>query len=680
VNATPYRTAAGDLFAHGWWPLPLPPNAKTMPPSGFTGADGRTPTADDVIAHALDPRYGNVAIRLPKDIIGLDVDAYGDKHGDTTLAHLEAQLGALPPTVMVTSREDGVSGIRLYRLPPEVDEATLIGGLPGIETIRFGHRYAVAPPSIHPQTGKAYRWLTTLGMERGIPTPADLPELPAAWCDALAKTPANAPERPVAALAPAVNRGTCKVAPRWLSEALRGMELGASRHDVATRESLRAVRFEEMGHDIAREIDTFGLAFIRSISKDRDGGERTATAEWHSMLDGAREEVAATPTAGEKNCCSGQEYDPLTPFEVNAGDPLATPEDLADTSTWAPVDLTPHWDGTHTRPEAGILHREDGPGLLYPGRVHSFYGESESGKSWLAQITAAMILRSDTGTVTYIDFEADAGDIVERLRLLGISRDALHRLRYLRPETPRHHADPYWQALLNNPCDLIIIDGVTEALTMWGGETKDNDKITTWTRTFPRALARATGAAVVTIDHVPKDKETRGRFAIGGQAKLAAIDGAAYLIEPLEPLAPGRVGRLTVRVTKDRPGSVRAVAGMWRKADRTQEAAVAVLDATGEVLTFKIERPQSEEEMEQAKATSMRGQVIKALMEAHKPLSGNEVFTAIGHGRKIVLATIREMKDDGEIIEQARGALVLSDEVLAEMGRPLIPFTVAEGA
>jgi biotin operon repressor len=119
---------------------------------------------------------------------------------------------------------------------------------------------------------------------------------------------------------------------------------------------------------------------------------------------------------------------------------------------------------------------------------------------------------------------------------------------------------------------------------------------------------------------------------------------------------------------------------MWRKADRTQEAAVAVLDATGEVLTFKIERPQSEEEMEQAKATSMRGQVIKALMEAHKPLSGNEVFTAIGHGRKIVLATIREMKDDGEIIEQARGALVLSDEVLAEMGRPLIPFTVAEGA
>jgi hypothetical protein len=89
VNATPYRIVAGDLFVHGWWLLFLLPNAKIMSSSGFTGVDGRIFIADDVIVHALDSRYGNVVIRLSKDIIGLDVDVYGDKYGDTILVYLE---------------------------------------------------------------------------------------------------------------------------------------------------------------------------------------------------------------------------------------------------------------------------------------------------------------------------------------------------------------------------------------------------------------------------------------------------------------------------------------------------------------------------------------------------------------------------------------------------------------
>jgi hypothetical protein len=278
----------------------------------------------------------------------------------------------------------------------------------------------------------------------------------------------------------------------------------------------------------------------------------------------------------------------------------APASDLTDEeSSWKPVELKDYFDGLFAAPVATILKRSDGNGLIYTGRVHSIYGESESGKSWVAQIASAEMLKSDK-KVIYIDFESDAIDIVNRLKALGVSRaNLLQYFTYIRPDGPRDADDPYWQAILQpDSATLVIIDGVTESLTMWGGETKDNDAITRWMRIFPRTVATASGAAVVLIDHITKNAETRGRFAIGGQAKLATIDGAAYLVEPLEALAPGRTGTLTMRVTKDRPGFIRKISGMWRKSDRTQEAAIFTIDSTRAQMEYVIGVPLAEDEFE----------------------------------------------------------------------------------
>jgi hypothetical protein len=282
----------------------------------------------------------------------------------------------------------------------------------------------------------------------------------------------------------------------------------------------------------------------------------------------------------------------------NLMEPLAPPTDDEE-SSWKPVELKDYFDGLFAAPVATILKRSDGNGLIYTGRVHSIYGESESGKSWVAQIASAEMLKSDK-KVIYIDFESDAIDIVNRLKALGVSRaNLLQYFTYIRPDGPRDADDPYWQAILQpDSATLVIIDGVTESLTMWGGETKDNDAITRWMRIFPRTVATASGAAVVLIDHITKNAETRGRFAIGGQAKLATIDGAAYLVEPLEALAPGRTGTLTMRVTKDRPGFIRKISGMWRKSDRTQEAAIFTIDSTRAQMEYVIGVPLAEDEFE----------------------------------------------------------------------------------
>jgi hypothetical protein len=268
-------------------------------------------------------------------------------------------------------------------------------------------------------------------------------------------------------------------------------------------------------------------------------------------------------------------------------------------SSWKPIALKDYYDGLFAAPIATILKRSDGAGLIYPSKVHSFYGESESGKSWIAQIATAECLNADQ-KVIYIDFESDAIDIVNRLKSLGVSRaNLLQYFSYIRPDGPRDVNDPYWQDILEpESATLVIIDGVTESLTMWGGETKDNDAITRWMRIFPRTVATASGAAVVLIDHITKNSETRGRFAIGGQAKLATIDGAAYLVEPLEVLSPGRIGSISLRVTKDRPGFVRKVAGMYRKSDRTQEAAIFTIDSTRAQMEYVIGVPLKEDEFE----------------------------------------------------------------------------------
>ena len=302
-------------------------------------------------------------------------------------------------------------------------------------------------------------------------------------------------------------------------------------------------------------------------------------------------------------------YKPADPYQsfslpslpnLHLAPQLATVIDLPTEgdSSWKPVNLAPLFDGTYERPETSLLLRTDGNYLLYQGKVHSLYGESESGKSWIAQIAVAEQLRQFK-KVIYIDFESDAGDIVDRLKSLKVTQaEILQNFTYIKPEMQSDFRDPHWKALLEPNCAvLIIIDGVTEALSLWAKESKDNDAITAWMRQFPRAVAAASGAAVVLVDHVTKNAETRGRFAIGGQAKLATIDGAAYLVEPLEVLAPGRTGSLTVRVTKDRPGFVRKIAGMYRKSDRTQEVAVITIDSTRELMEYVVGVPLMEDEI-----------------------------------------------------------------------------------
>ena len=161
---------ADDYWVTGWNPLPLPRGAKKSPPSGFTGGRARDVTEDDLDAWARD--WGNIAIRMPDGVVGIDIDGY--KSGNRIPRELTR-------TVQSTNRNDG-SGIYLFRVP---QGTRLQGTVPGVgETIQWFHRYVVCWPSRHP-SGRPYRWLDDLWHETGIPRPKDLPRLPKTWLEQL---------------------------------------------------------------------------------------------------------------------------------------------------------------------------------------------------------------------------------------------------------------------------------------------------------------------------------------------------------------------------------------------------------------------------------------------------------------------------------------------------------------
>ena len=114
-----YGDAFDIYYKLGWaGVLPVPSFRKIPPPEGYTGHDGINPSFADMHAWSQDRHDNNLALRLSAEEIGIDVDNYGDKNGGATLAEAEKRWGTLPPTYRSTSREDGVSGIRLFRVPP----------------------------------------------------------------------------------------------------------------------------------------------------------------------------------------------------------------------------------------------------------------------------------------------------------------------------------------------------------------------------------------------------------------------------------------------------------------------------------------------------------------------------------------------------------------------------------
>jgi hypothetical protein len=282
------------------------------------------------------------------------------------------------------------------------------------------------------------------------------------------------------------------------------------------------------------------------------------------------------------------------------------------TSSWLRIDLAPVLEGTTPATIPGVLERTDGVRLLYRGKRHLLAGEPEAGKGWIAmRACAGRIALGEP--VLYLDFEDSEETAVERLRALGVT-DALilESFFYVRPEGPLD-LDP---VSIAPDATLAIVDGLTEAMQMLGLSPYDNADVAAFYAKVPRPLADAR-MAVLGLDHVVKDRENRGRWAIGAQHKMAGSD-VCFSLEAIRPFGRGLTGGLSrLTLTKDRPGFLRQhAAGRSRLGD-------VHLDSDGEHVSVRIEPAQDTSE------TGFRYTVYMERVSRYLEIRGEQTKNAI---------------------------------------------------
>lgn len=234
----------------------------------------------------------------------------------------------------------------------------------------------------------------------------------------------------------------------------------------------------------------------------------------------------------------------------------SNPAESPEGDSWLPVNLDPYITGEYIQPtpEVGLI-RSDGMRMLYPGLEHAIIGEMESGKSWFAlQCAAAELLAGNY--VVYIHFEeSNPAGTVERLLLLGIPGHVLRKqFMFVSPEKAAKQDSMTY--LLSLRPTLVILDGVNEAMSLHGNEIRNEDGAAAFRRRLVKPCTKE-GAAVLSCDHVVKDKEGRGRYALGSIHKGNALNGSLISLENAEPFGRGQRGRSHVYLMKDRPGFLR---------------------------------------------------------------------------------------------------------------------------
>jgi P4 family phage/plasmid primase-like protien len=302
----PWFSFAVLYFQAGWYPLPLPIRKKKSPPSGTTGkyeAPGK-----ELIERWLREyeKRGNIALRVPDNVIGIDVDAYDDKVGRASFAELQADLGPLPPTWTLTARNDGVSGIRFFRVPPGLHWSG--EPIPDVQIVQHRHRYAVAYPSIHPDTRAVYRWYPPkaalngnppVTVEHELPKIADLPDLPVEWIDALSggrvwhklEADENATRQDLLDWLKARPSGEmCRLMAKETQRAIDEIAVGGA-HDALNSRMYSIVSLASEGHvGVRRALKLIREAFyVEVMQPGRKGrrSEREASAEFNRTRDGA---------------------------------------------------------------------------------------------------------------------------------------------------------------------------------------------------------------------------------------------------------------------------------------------------------------------------------------------------------------------------------------------------------
>lgn len=555
-NTNPnYHQEALQLAEHNLRVIPIRPGLKHP---GIDSWQHHATTNTDTINNWWTGIYRDhgIGIATGEGLIVIDIDTHG-ANGYQTLHDLEHTHHKLPDTV--TART-GSGGQHLYYVSwarIRNNAGTRLG--PGID-IRGEGGQVLAPPTKHPN-GTHYQWA-----DGRAPWQHDIADLPLWLEQLLTTTPTTTPPTP-------------KIRDPFLTET---DSIFDTYNHTVTWETLLTRDGWTPTH-----IDAQGITYWSRPGKNPHEGS-SATTGWNG-LDILRVFTTSIPwlpegTYSKTGYTTHRHHNgdfkafratlaPTNP--LTAPTPPTTPKppsealqtalnpthDNPDTeperSSWEPHNLTDHFAGTAETLNPTILHKgpqELGDAFLYPSRLNMIFGESSSGKSWIALHACLEQIRNGHHVI-YVDMEDHPTTIVHRLKLLGATPQQGQNFHYIRPETPNtEEAHHHITQIINthNPT-LIVLDSYGEALALFGIDQNDDKGVAHFVQAILRPWTRQ-GPAVLILDHVTKNTEGPRNYSIGSQRKRASIDGAAYRATQTMPFTRDLDGLITLTCSKDRGG------------------------------------------------------------------------------------------------------------------------------
>jgi P4 family phage/plasmid primase-like protien len=476
----PFADAVLAYAQAGWPVIPVPPETKTPPPAGFTGADGADADPEQLVRWAATHAASSIAVRMPEGVIGIDVDEYvkGEvtKHGADTLNAAWQRWGPLPATWSSTARGGetgpGPSQIMFFRVP--VDRyATVLG--PDVEIIQRHHRYAVVWPSLHVSAGAMYQWYDPRGLPSAPPKPNELPELPEAWVAGLREGAAGATD--LAAPQPqgeqmwsailSDDRPACAQMASAVLDAHRLIQASTegTRHDTAEQRSWNLLQLAADGHP------GLGLGFDEltelwdQVTAGEDRGD-----EWRSLfVTAARKAVTrlGRTTPVDRDPCFESIGLTLVPAPAPGALPGTAPaEPIAPPRPWSVRELI----GAHLfdppfhldqHLAQGVLERMS-PVMRY---AYDSHGWLRRGPEYWEDLTdlAEWAITEVSGLMPHGDPAADKGTD---------ARDQAERRRRFMSAGPSAAVAKKMRALLaagTHPCAVAVADLDRDPWLLWAG-------------------------------------------------------------------------------------------------------------------------------------------------------------------------------------------------------------------
>lgn len=308
----------------------------------------------------------------------------------------------------------------------------------------------------------------------------------------------------------------------------------------------------------------------------------------------------------------------------------APPEEV-ERDSWMPQNLASLADTPPVEPTLGGL------GLVYPGKRHVFSGPQESAKTLAAYVVGLEVVRQGD-RIVLIDFEMGPWDAKGRLVDLGATPQDLEAMLYVAPEVPATPAVIAY--LIQQEPALVIVDAAVGAYELQGLDDNKRSDVERFTRIYVKEFWRASIATIV-LDHVTKNSETRGNYAIGSERKVGGAD--VHLgFTVIHPIKRGASGVYKITTHKDRGG--------FMKRGKLAEFEL-VSDPDTHALSWAFTTPTESDEEHPFRPTHLMEKVSRFLEMQPEPVPRNTVEKASLGKTDYVRVALDTLTDEGYIVE-----------------------------